>query len=572
MPYTELAALLTAGEVGTLQVEDGGGRLVGSLKTPLPDGASRVSATLPSRAVSLQDLERWGAAGTVVEVSSSDPNRSASQWLQAFLLLSAVGVVGFVFYRQSSVAMGHRFQATAPSRQLTMQSVGGAREAQADLGDVIAFLRDPQRFRAVGARCPKGVLLVGPPGTGKTLLARAVAGEAGVPVIVAAGSDFNEMYVGVGAGRVRTLARRAREQAPCIVFIDEFDSLGGRRGRPNRSGEEEVTLNQLLVEMDGMGGNEGVVWMAATNREDMLDPAVRRPGRFDRVVEVPLPTAADRLEILRIHAEQSPLGDDVDLERLAQLTVGHSGAELANLLNEAAIVAVQDDETHIHARHIDAARDKILLGRIRSGVVVSDDERRLIAIHEAGHAVVGLVACPEDRLHKVTIEPRGRSLGAAHFAPEADRHLYPRHYLEGIIAKALGGRAAELVFLGEEHVTSGAGSDLVQATSIARRMVAEFGMSSEVGLMSADPSAHGGHLSAQFQSRIDTAVHKLLEAQMKRAEELVRQYQGAVQAIADALLAHDVVVAADIHALAEEHGVPLSPLNAGTRERDLVVA
>lgn len=557
MPYTELAALLGAGAVGTLQVEDGGGRLVATLRSPNADGATRVSSTLPARAVSLQDLERWGAAGTVVEVSSSDPGRSATQWLQAFLLLTAIGAIGYVLYRQRTVTASHRFLATPPSRQLTMRAVGGAREAQADLRDVIAYLANPERFRAMGARCPKGVLLVGPPGTGKTLLARAVAGEAGVPVIVAAGSDFNEMYVGVGAGRVRALARRAREQAPCIVFIDEFDSLGGRRGRPNRSGEEEVTLNQLLVEMDGMGSSEGVVWMAATNREDMLDPAVRRPGRFDRVVEVPLPTATDRLEILRIHAQQAPLGEDVDLERLAQLTVGHSGAELANLLNEAAIVAVQEDSKRIHARHIEAARDRILLGRVRAGVVVSDAERRLIAIHEAGHAVVGLVACPDDRLHKVTIEPRGRSLGAAHFAPEGDRHLYPRHYLEGIIAKALGGRAAELVFLGEAQVTSGAGSDLVQATSIARRMVGEFGMSGEVGLMSADPAAHGGHLSAQLQSRIDGAVHKLLEAQMARAEALVREHMGAVQAIADALLEHDVVVAEDVHQLAAAHGVPL---------------
>jgi cell division protease FtsH len=337
----------------------------------------------------------------------------------------------------------------------------------------------------MGAKCPKGLLLVGPPGTGKTLLARAVAGEAGVPVIQAAGSDFNEMYVGVGSKRVRQLAKQAREQAPCIVFIDEFDSLGGRRGRPNRSGEEEVTLNQLLVEMDGMQGSEGVVWMAATNREDMLDPAVRRPGRFDRVVEVGLPTAADRLAILRIHARTSKLGPDVDLERLSRLTVGHSGAELANLLNEAAIVAVHAESSVVTQAHIEQARDKILLGRVRAGVEVRADERRLIALHEAGHAIVGLVACPEDRLHKVTIEPRGRTMGAAHFAPDVDRHLHTRRYLLGVLAKALGGRAAEVVFAGPENVTSGAGGDLVQATGVARRMVAEFGMSEEVGLVSA---------------------------------------------------------------------------------------
>ncbi|MBX6331361.1 MAG: AAA family ATPase, partial [Gemmatimonadaceae bacterium] len=390
---------------------------------------------------------------------------------------------------------------------------------------------------------------------GKTLLARAVAGEAGCPVIVASGSDFNEMYVGVGSRRVRQLARQAREQAPCIVFIDEFDSLGGRRGRPNRSGEEEVTLNQLLVEMDGMASNEGVVWMAATNREDLLDPAVRRPGRFDRVVEVPLPTAADRLEILKIHAAQSPLSPAVDLERLAQLTVGHSGAELANLLNEAAIAAVHDGSDVITPAHIEQARDKILLGRVRSGVVISDEERRLIALHEAGHAVVGLIACPDDKLHKVTIEPRGRSLGAAHFAPESDRHLQPRRYLEGIIAKALGGRAAELVFLGPEAVTTGAGSDLVQATSIARRMVAEFGMSDQVGLISADPNAQGGAPSGQLQAEIDNAVRALIAAQAARAEALVREHRAAVEAIANALIAHDVLSADEVLAIAAEHGV-----------------
>jgi cell division protease FtsH len=363
------------------------------------------------------------------------------------------------------------------------------------------------------------------------------------------------MYVGVGSKRVRQLAKQARDAAPCIVFIDEFDSLGGRRGRPNRSGEEEVTLNQLLVEMDGMAGSEGIVWMAATNREDMLDPAVRRPGRFDRIVEVSLPTAQDRLEILRIHAAKCRLAPDVDLERLSQLTVGHSGAELANLLNEAAIIAVHEESDVITAAHVEQARDKILLGRVRAGVVISPEERRLIAIHEAGHAIVGLVACPDDKLHKVTIEPRGRSLGAAHFAPEADRHLYPRYYLEGVVAKALGGRAAELVFLGEEAVTSGAGSDLVHATSIARRMVGEFGMSPELGLVSADAAAHGGSPSSGLQSQIDAAMRAVLAAQARRAEAIVRDHRAAVEALADALVEREVLDAVEVHAIAAAHGV-----------------
>ncbi len=560
VPYSQVAAAISAGQIERLRVLDGGTRVVATFKQPqLVDGRETrvVETVVPTRAVSLSDLERWSAAGAEVRVSEPRIGRGAEMGVQLLGVLAILGIVTFLLLRQRGGLGSKRFVATPPSRRLTLSDVGGAREAQAELRDVIAYLKDPNRFRAMGANCPRGVLLVGPPGTGKTLLARAVAGEAGCPVIVAAGSDFNEMYVGVGSRRVRQLAKQAREAAPCIIFIDEFDSLGGRRGRPNRSGEEEVTLNQLLVEMDGMAANEGIVWMAATNREDMLDPAVRRPGRFDRVVEVPLPGAVDRLEILRIHAARAPLAPDVDLERLSRLTVGHSGAELANLLNEAAIIAVHDDSRVITNAHIEQARDKIMLGRIRTGVLVSEQERRLIALHEAGHAVVGLVACPEDKLHKVTIEPRGRSLGAAHFAPEADRHLYSRRYLEGILAKALGGRAAELIFLGDDAVTSGAGGDLVQATSVARRMVAEFGMSDELGLISAEPVAQGGAPSGQLQSQIDDAVRKLLAAQAQRAERIVREHAAAVEAVAQALLEHDVLSAEEVFVIARANGIAL---------------
>ena len=561
--YSEVAQALEGHDVTDLLVEDGGLRLVATLRTPRVVGSQRVSTfqtNLPARSISLADLQQWTAAGTRVRVDESSGTPTTELIIQILSLAVVLGVVAYLVARQRGVLTSSRFVATPPSRQLTLADVGGVREARADLGDVIAYLADPERYHALGARCPRGVLLVGPPGTGKTLLARAVAGEAGCPVIVAAGSDFNEMYVGVGSRRVRQLAKRAREQAPCIVFIDEFDSLGGRRGRANRSGEEETTLNQLLVEMDGMEGNEGVVWMAATNREDMLDPAVRRPGRFDRVVEVPLPTVVDRLEILKVHAHGRPLDADVDLERLAQLTVGHSGADLANLLNEAAIVAVQDDCDRIMNAHIEQARDRVLLGRLRSGVVMGQAERRLIAIHEAGHAIVGLVACPDDRLHKVTIEPRGRSLGAAHFAPESDRHVHPRSYLEGVIAKALGGRAAEPVFMGPDAVTTGAGSDLVQATSIARRMVAEFGMSDEIGLISADPAAQGGPPSAQLQGEIDRAVRTLITAQAKRAEAIVRRHRDAVEALAEALLEREILASEDVLEIAAGHGVSRTAL------------
>lgn len=552
--FSELAQALDHHDVTDLRVADGSARLVATLRAP-EHGSSQIQANVPERAVSLADLKQWSAHGVRVTVEQGGSTATADLVIQILSLVVILGIVMYIVLRHRGAVASARFAVTPPSRHLTLADVGGAREARADLGDVVAYLASPDRYKAMGARCPRGVLLVGPPGTGKTLLARAIAGEAGCPVIVAAGSDFNEVYVGVGSRRVRQLAKRAREQAPCIVFIDEFDSLGGRRGRPNRSGEEEVTLNQLLVEMDGMEANDGVVWMAATNREDMLDPAVRRPGRFDRIVEVPLPTVTDRAEILRVHAAGRPFDSDVDLERLAQLTVGHSGADLANLLNEAAIIAVQLDCNRITSAHIEQARDKVLLGRIRSGVVVGESERRLIAIHEAGHAIVGIVACPDDRLHKVTIEARGRSLGAAHFAPESDRHVHPRSYLEGVIAKALGGRAAELVFLGADAVTTGAGADLVQATSVARRMVAEFGMSDEVGLISADPAAQGGPPSAQLQGEVDHAMRSLISAQARRAEAIVRTHRDAVEALAAALVEREVLSAADVYRLAEAHGV-----------------
>ncbi|HZF66778.1 MAG TPA: AAA family ATPase [Gemmatirosa sp.] len=555
--YSELSRAISARQVKEIVVEAGGGRIRAALSAKqLVHGrvTDAVMASVPARGVSLDVLERWTQSGARVRVDEAD-GTSPEQVLQLLSFVALLGMIGFVVVRQRGGTAKQKFVATPPSRRLTLADVGGAQEARADLKDVIAYLKAPERFRAMGARCPKGLLLVGPPGTGKTLLARAVAGEAGVPVIQAAGSDFNEMYVGVGSKRVRQLAKQAREQAPCIVFIDEFDSLGGRRGRPNRSGEEEVTLNQLLVEMDGMAGSEGVVWMAATNREDMLDPAVRRPGRFDRVVEVGLPTATDRLDILKIHARQAPLAPDVDLERLAQLTVGHSGAELANLLNEAAIVAVHADSSVITNAHIEAARDKILLGRVRAGVVVSEAERRLVALHEAGHAIVGLITAPEDRLHKVTIEARGRTLGAAHFAPDVDRHLHTRRYLTGVIAKALGGRAAELVFVGPDDITSGAGGDLVQATGVARRMVADFGMSEEVGLVSADAMGPNGAPSSSLQGQIDGAVRGLITREMERAVALVTEHRDAVEAVADALVAQDVLTAEQVIDIARAHGV-----------------
>jgi cell division protease FtsH len=562
VPYSVLAATIENGNAKILVVERSGGLIIATLRRPLlVEGAEsdEIKAFVPRDVLTLEDLERWAERGSEVRVEES---RDGALGPLPFVSILLLGAFIFILLKsQGIIGQGRRFAVTPSERRLTLADVGGASEARADLLDVISYLKDPTVYHALGAVCPKGVLLVGSPGTGKTLLARAVAGESGRPVIIASGSEFSEMYVGVGARRIRDLARQARNAAPCIVFIDEFESLGRRRGNGNRSSEEENTLNQLLVEMDGTSGNEGVVWMAATNREDLLDPAVRRPGRFDRVVEVSLPNSRDRLQILRIHAARKPMAADVDLERLSALTINYSGADLANLLNEAAIAAAQDGSTEIANRHVEFARDKVMLGRLRSGVSVSDHERRLIAVHEAGHAIVGLVACPEDRLHKVTIEARGRSLGAAHFAPDADRHLYSRAYLEGTIAKALGGRAAELVFFGPEAVTSGAGSDLIHATRIARRMVGEFGMSDEVGLYSTDPAANDGATSAQLQGQVDNAARGLIAIQAERAEELIRAYQPAVAALADALLERNVLSASEVIELAVRNDLPIdSPL------------
>jgi cell division protease FtsH len=549
--FSQVATALEGGTGEQVRVERAGTRLTATLRREGTGNGAMIRAVLPAGALELSDLERWSAAGAEVHVARTYTSQGQLVSLLGLILIGGV----LIYMARVHRGVSKRFDVTPVDRQLTLADVGGAREATDELRDVIHYLKDPTRFTTMGASCPTGVLLVGPPGTGKTLLARAVAGESGVPVIVASGSEFAEMYVGVGARRIRDLAKQARKLAPCIVFIDEFDSVGGKRGRPNRTGEEETTLNQLLVEMDGLAGSAGIVWMAATNREDMLDPAVRRPGRFDRVVEVGLPSAADRHEILKVHVARRPMAPDVELERLAAMTVGYSGADLANLLNEAAIIAVQEESTVIHQRHIEQARDKIMLGRVRTGVVIGERELRLIALHEAGHALVGILACPEDQLHKVTIEARGRSLGAAHFAPDTDRHLYSRRYLEGVIAKALGGRAAELVFLGPDAVTSGAGSDLVYATGIARRMVGEFGMSPEVGLVSADPSAQGGAPSGHLQAEIDKAVRALIETQAKRAEDLVRQHRSAVEALADRLVSDTILVSKQVHEILAEHGI-----------------
>jgi len=439
---------------------------------------------------------------------------------------------------------------------VTFHDVAGNTGAIADLQEIVAFLREPKRFAAMGARIPKGLLMEGPPGTGKTLMARALAGEAGVACYVASGSDFTGTYVGQGVQRIKGLFRKARKAGGAVIFIDEIDTLGGRRGRENGHNEDDRTLNQFLVELDGFDPSVGVVVVGATNRAEDLDPALLRKGRFDRSVTVALPTVSEREEILALHVRDRgmPLDPGVDLTRLARLMVGTSGAELAALLNEAAILAVKTRSVSVTWSHIEEARDRVLLGRAREGFAVSDNERRLVALHEAGHALAGVLYCPADPLHKVTIQPRGRAMGVAFFQPDHESHLSSREYLEGQIRKGLGGRAAEEVVYGADRITSGASSDLQHTTRIAKQMVYRLGMGPTTGLIVFDPDS--GPVSSETHIRMDQDVRDILESSYRTVLECMRTHRPALQALAEALLERETVSGAEAIDIMRRAGLP----------------
>jgi cell division protease FtsH len=439
---------------------------------------------------------------------------------------------------------------------------------------MVEFLRRPDAFRALGARIPKGALLVGPPGTGKTLLARAVAGEAGVPFFSISGSEVTGFLVGMGAHRIKTLFKKARKKGG-VIFIDEIDALGGKRGRNRSHNEDDRTLNQLLVEMDGFDPLSGVVVIAATNRPDDLDEALKRPGRFDRTIAVSTPTAHGREEILRLHATRRhvPLAGDVDLARIARLTPGASGAELANLLNEAAIAAAREGDTAVRWAHVEQARDRMLLGKERKGFRALDRERCTVAYHEAGHALAGVVCAPEDGLHKVTIQARGQALGVAFFSPEDDRFLYRRNYLEGLIMKGLAGRAAEELVFGAHAVTSGAQSDLQQVNGIARKMVYQLGMGPETGLVIHE--GEPGSLSPEAHAAMDREVHAILDRLYRQTVGLLAGNREPLAALAVALLERETIDGPEAVEIMEEAGLtrPAHLLPAGVaNEREAVAA
>jgi cell division protease FtsH len=445
--------------------------------------------------------------------------------------------------------------------KITFKDVAGVEEAKDELTEIIAFLRDPKKFTRLGGRIPKGVLLMGPPGTGKTLLARAIAGEAGVPFFSISGSDFVEMFVGVGASRVRDLFEQSKKHAPCIIFIDEIDAVGRHRGAGLGGGhdEREQTLNQLLVEMDGFESNEGVILIAATNRPDVLDPALLRPGRFDRRVVVPRPDLGGRSEILKVHTKKVPLEDLVDLELIARGTPGFSGADLANLVNEAALIAARENKSKVAQNDFERAKDKVLMGSERKSMILSEKEKLITAFHEAGHTLVAKMVPNADPVHKVTIIPRGRALGLTQQLPLEDRYNLSRTYALDRIAILFGGRIAEELTFNE--ITTGAGNDLDVATDMARKMVCEWGMSEKLGPLTFGKKEEAiflGRELAQHQEyseatamEIDSEVRRIMGEQYVRAKAIVVEHQAALKRLADALIEYETLEGEDIQLLIE---------------------
>jgi cell division protease FtsH len=450
-------------------------------------------------------------------------------------------------------------------KKVTFKDVAGVDEAKEELREIIDFLREAQKFQKLGGRIPKGVLLVGPPGTGKTLLARAVAGEANVPFFSISGSDFVEMFVGVGASRVRDLFEQGKKNAPCIIFIDEIDAVGRHRGAGLGGGhdEREQTLNQLLVEMDGFESNEGVILIAATNRPDVLDPALLRPGRFDRRVVVPRPDVRGREEILRVHSRKIPLSDDVDLSILARGTPGFSGADLANMVNEAALNAARQNRKTVAMYDFELAKDKVLMGAERKSMLLSEEEKKVTAYHEAGHAMVAVLRNDSDPLHKVTIIPRGMALGVTMQLPLDDKHTYRKTYLETRLAIMMGGRVAEELFL--STVTTGAGNDIEQASELARKMVCEFGMSDlgpltfgkkeEQIFLGREISQHRDY-SEDTAIKIDQAVRRFVDEAYRSATDILSQHRDAMHRIAQALLEREVLDGQEIRMLIDGKTLP----------------
>ncbi len=499
-------------------------------------------------------------------VIDARPPEQQSLLMQIFIswfpMLLLIGVWIFFMRQMQGGAGGRGALSFGKSRarllgedqvKVTFTDVAGVDEAKEEVSELVDFLRDPAKFQKLGGKIPRGVLMVGSPGTGKTLLARAIAGEAKVPFFTISGSDFVEMFVGVGASRVRDMFEQAKKHAPCIIFIDEIDAVGRHRGAGLGGGhdEREQTLNQLLVEMDGFEGNEGIIVIAATNRPDVLDPALLRPGRFDRQVVVPLPDIRGREQILKVHMRKIPLDRDVEPSVIARGTPGFSGADLANLVNEAALFAARANLRTVDMERFEKAKDKIMMGSERRSMVMSDDEKRLTAYHEAGHAIVGLLVPSHDPVYKVTIIPRGRALGVTMFLPEEDRYSYSKERLESQISSLFGGRIAEELIFGPDSVTTGASNDIQRATELARNMVTRWGLSEKLGPLTyseEEGEVFLGHsvtqhktVSDQTQDLIDEEVRSIIDRNYQRSTEILKGNESRLHVMADALIRYETI-------------------------------
>jgi cell division protease FtsH len=533
------------------------------------DGGAEFTSTVGKESVDVLDkhLQDKGVKFKYADSDGESPTLFAIlvNW---FPLLLLVGV--WIFFMRQMQGGGGRAMGFGKSRakllterhgRVTFEDVAGIDEAKEDLQEIVEFLRDPQKFQRLGGKIPKGALLVGPPGTGKTLLARAIAGEANVPFFTISGSDFVEMFVGVGASRVRDMFDQAKKNAPCIIFIDEIDAVGRHRGAGLGGGndEREQTLNQLLVEMDGFDTNEGVILIAATNRPDVLDPALLRPGRFDRQIVVPNPDVLGREKILKVHMKKVPIAPDVNPNVIARGTPGFSGADLANLVNEAALLAARRNKRMVTMREFEESKDKVMMGAERRSMVMTEEEKKLTAYHEAGHAIVGLHMPNHDPLHKVTIIPRGRALGVTMNLPERDRLSYNKQFCLSRLASMFGGREAELAIFGENNVTNGATGDIQQATRLARAMVMEWGMSEKLGRVryaSNEQEVFLGHsvtqttnISGVTARLVDEEIRNLIENAEQTARRILHEHIDELHALAKALLEHETLSGDEVAAV-----------------------
>ncbi|MDE2463611.1 MAG: ATP-dependent zinc metalloprotease FtsH [Alphaproteobacteria bacterium] len=568
LAYSDFMSKLDAGQIKTATID--GHKIEGTLTN-----SARYSTLTPDDPSLPTQLLRHRVH---VVVSPPEPGSvflTLLTWVP-FLLIAAIWI--FVLFSSRGQTGGRfgfgksRAKLITPTQThpVTFADVAGIDEARSELQEIVEFLKSPQKFERLGGRIPKGCLLVGPPGTGKTLLARAIAGEAQVPFFSISGSEFVEMFVGVGASRVRDLFEQAKKSAPCIVFVDEIDAVGRKRGLgySGTNDEREQTLNQLLVEMDGFDTREGVILLAATNRPDVLDPALLRPGRFDRRIQLSNPDITGREQILLVHVRKVPLAPDVDIRALARGTPGLSGADLANLVNEAALLAAHRNEAQVSAGDFDDAKDKIMMGSERRSLVMSAKERKITAVHESGHALVTLYSPDHDPLHKVTIIPHGRALGATLSLPERDRFGYSRRELTTRLAILFAGRVAEEFYFGSNDTTTGASDDIKQATELARRMVCEFGFSSKVGLVSYEDDEHGSGyesflsgrktMSNETAARIDEEISRLTNDAAQSAREILSGHRAELDRLVGALLEHETLTGAQITEIVQPN-LPMVP-------------